>query len=104
MARSGAASNNDSKSAILLLPEIEELPPLVERVGPSVDLKEEVKRFIAKNREKVESVWIADDGRIHVLQKRKFTRLRDALEELCGESIKEVGFSRDVASCRQEER
>ncbi len=97
VARSGAASNDEDRSAILLLPEIEELPPLEERVGPSVDLKEEVRRFVAKNREEVELVWVADDGRIHALQKREFVTLRGALEELCGKRIEEVGLSRDVA-------
>lgn len=97
VARAGAASNDENKSAILLLPEVEELSPLEERVGPSVDLKEEVSRFVAKNIDKAELVWVGDDGRVHVLQEREFVKLRDALEELCGTSIGEVGFSRDIA-------
>ncbi len=97
VAKATAASNDEDKSAILFLPEFEELPPMVERVGPGVDLGDEVKKFISKNRKKVESIWVAEDGKVHVLQKRRFTTLGALLEELCGSGLPEVGLSRDVA-------
>ena len=95
--RSTAISNDIDRSAIVLLPESDELPPLVQRAGPSVDLQGEVKRFLSKNKEKVELVWVADDGRLHVLQRRRYTRLEALLRELRGESVRRLGLSRDIA-------
>lgn len=92
-----AVSNNKDKSAILLLPEVDELPELEERIGPSVQLGEEAKRFVTKNRQRFELLWIAEDGRLHALQKRQFTRLRSLLQELCDEQIHRIGLSRDIA-------
>ena len=96
--RAAPASNNDTRSAIILLPESDELPETVQRAGPSVHLAEEVKKFLAKNRNKVELVWVAEDARLHVLQRRQFTELRDLLESLCDERIRHMGVSRDVAA------
>jgi len=97
IARSAAISNDTDKSAILLLPEFDELPEIVERSGPSVDLADEVKRFVLKNRDKAELIWASEDGKVHVLQERKFTGLGKLLEELCGREIEGIGASRDVA-------
>jgi tRNA nucleotidyltransferase (CCA-adding enzyme) len=97
IARSAAISNNADKSAILLLPEFDELPEIVERSGPGVDLADEVKRFVLKNRDKAELIWASEDGRVHVLQERRFTKLGKLLEGLCGSEIEGIGASRDVA-------
>ena len=96
IARYAAVSNNKDKSAVILLPEFDELPEVAERLGPKVDLAEEVKRFVAKNSGKSELIWAGEDGKVHLLQKRKFTKLGRLLEEACAE-IETVGASRDVA-------
>jgi tRNA nucleotidyltransferase (CCA-adding enzyme) len=96
IARSAAISNDTDKSAILLLPELDRLPEVVERLGPSVFLAEEVKRFVLKNRDKAELAWAAEDGRLHVLQKRRYRELGKLLDELRGGEIEKIGVSRDV--------
>jgi tRNA nucleotidyltransferase (CCA-adding enzyme) len=97
IARAAPISNGSDRSAIVLLPEFDVLPEMVERQGPSVDLADEVKRFVLKNRDKAELIWASQDGRIHILQRRKFTKLGKLLEELCGREIRRVGASRDIA-------
>jgi tRNA nucleotidyltransferase (CCA-adding enzyme) len=98
LSRASPASNNLDKSAILLLPEVDELSSLVERVGPTADMAEEAERFIAKNAEKSELIWVGDDGKVHVLQRRRFTKLSDLLGRVRSESIDEIGASKDVAA------
>ncbi len=97
VSRAAPVSNDTDRSAILLLPEVDELTPTVERVGPSADLAQEAERFIAKNSEKSELVWVGDDGKVHVLQRRRFTSLERLLGKMLAESIDEVGASKDVA-------
>src|SRR5207249_72692 len=48
--RVAAVSDNETRSAILLLPESEALPDLEERMGPPVSLEAESTAFIEKNR------------------------------------------------------
>lgn len=96
IARSSAISDGAEKSAIVLLPEFDELPDLVERSGPSVDLADEVKRFVQKNKDTAELIWASGDGKVHMLQKRRFTGLGRLLEQLCAGEIEGIGTSRDV--------
>jgi tRNA nucleotidyltransferase (CCA-adding enzyme) len=98
LSRASPASNNLDKSAILLLPEVDELSSLVERVGPTADMAGEAERFIAKNAEKSELIWVGDDGKVHVLQRRRFTKLSDLLGRVRSESIDEIGASKDVTA------
>jgi tRNA nucleotidyltransferase (CCA-adding enzyme) len=95
--RSGPISNGSDKSAIVLLPELDELPRMFERTGPSVDLAKETSRFISKNKEKSELVWVGEDGKLHILQKRRYRRLGRLLEEVCNHEIQKIGASRDVS-------
>jgi tRNA nucleotidyltransferase (CCA-adding enzyme) len=97
VARSGATSNEVDKSAILLLPVFNELSSLFERTGPSIGLSQETAKFILKNRERSDLVWVAEDGRIHALQKRKLRNLQMVLEDLHHKGIRGIGVSRDIA-------
>jgi len=97
IARSAAISNNTDKSAIILLPEVDELPDIVERLGPSIDLTEEVNHFVLKNKKKSELIWVSEDGRLHMLQRRKFTRLGKLLVDLSRNGMEGIGPSRDIA-------
>ena len=97
VSRATACSNDLDSSAIILLPETETLSEMEERVGPGVELAPEVDRFIAKNRKKAKLVWAAEDGRIHILQKRENTELSGLLAGLRF-NISSLGASREVAS------
>jgi tRNA nucleotidyltransferase (CCA-adding enzyme) len=94
--RAAAISNDVDKSAIVLLPMFEELPEISERVGPSVYLAEEVKKFVEKNRDKAELIWVTDDARVRMLQKRRFMKLERLLDQICRQDIEKVGASRDI--------
>ncbi len=96
ISRSVACSNSVDRSAIVLLPETERLSDLEERIGPGAELADEVSRFVAKNRKKAELIWVADDGRIHVMQKRETKDLAVLMSDLRGR-ISKVGASREVA-------
>lgn len=96
VSRTTACSNNRDASAILILPETESLADLEERTGPGVELASEVERFVGRNAERSELVWAAEDGRLHVLQKRGRTELADLLSGVRSEIVK-IGASREMA-------
>jgi tRNA nucleotidyltransferase (CCA-adding enzyme) len=96
ISRAAACSNDLDASAIILLPETEALSEIEERVGPGVELASEVDRFIAKNHKRAELVWAAEDGRIHILQKRASTELSSLLADVRA-NILLIGASREVA-------
>jgi len=97
LARYGAASDNGEESAVILLPEVEELPRLEERIGPAVDMAEGAKSFAAKNRSKAKLVWVGEDGRLRLLRDREFTSLSSLLRSVTGPSLRGLGASREVA-------
>ena len=96
IARSAAVSDGADSSAFLLLPEFETLPPIQQRVGPPVDRTTETEEFIAKNRRRARLLWVGDDGRLLMLQERRFTRLSSLLEDTLPR-IRRVGASREIA-------
>jgi tRNA nucleotidyltransferase (CCA-adding enzyme) len=98
MVRIGIASDQRTKSAILILPETQELPELEERTGPHVKFAKESKEFTVKNRDRSELIWVGEDGRLHSLQKRRYQGLMGLLEDIVGGQISELGASRDVTA------
>ncbi|MBI3023207.1 MAG: CCA tRNA nucleotidyltransferase [Thaumarchaeota archaeon] len=94
--RARAASNNKTRSAIIILPENESLPELEDRTGPGVELANETRSFIRKNRQRGHLVWAGEDGRVHILSKRKYSRLDSVLREILNGQIAKVGASADV--------
>ena len=98
VARASAASNDRDSSAILLLPVAEAVPELEERIGPGVEMAEEVGRFLAKNGARAELFWAGEDGRVHLLQRRGCTSLGELLERVVRSEIGAVGASREVAA------
>jgi len=95
VARSMAASNNSDRSAILLIPEIWELPPIEQRVGPTVDRRRDVGAFIHSNSES-RLVWVDDDARVRLLKSRSYTRLSDLLKDVIGGRAGPSGASREI--------
>ncbi len=96
LTRVGAASDNLRSSAIILLPVVDTLPKLEERVGPGVELLQAAKSFAAKNRQAAELVWVGEDGRLRLLAERRFTSLPKFLQELLGPRLDKVGVSKEV--------
>lgn len=97
LARVEPASDNLRSSAILLLPLGDTLAELVERAGPGVELAEGVRRFLAKNKESAELVWVGEDGRLRLLERRRFTTLGALLGEVVASRAERIGVSGEVA-------
>jgi tRNA nucleotidyltransferase (CCA-adding enzyme) len=97
LARAEAASDKLRSSAIILLPIADTLSDIEERVGPAVELREGAERFVAKNRRKAELIWVGEDGRLRLLEERRFTSLARFLDEVLKSRVEKVGFSKEVA-------
>jgi tRNA nucleotidyltransferase (CCA-adding enzyme) len=97
IARAMAASNNSDRSALLLIPEFASLPPIEQRVGPTVDMRKETHDFILHNRAKARLVWVDDDARVRLLQERDYTSLNRLLEDMAKGRSGPVGASEEVA-------
>ena len=98
VARSVAASDNSRSSAIILLPEVIGLPGLERRVGPEVGRAKEAAAFISKNRAKAELTWVGQDGRLHMLMRRRDVSLSSLLASVVDGGAKGLGVSREIAS------
>jgi tRNA nucleotidyltransferase (CCA-adding enzyme) len=98
ISRSIAASDNESKSAIILLPENEKLSEIEDRIGPSIELAKEAEHFIQKNLDKAELIWAGEDSKLHILQRRRYDELKELLGELINGEIRKIGASSDIAN------
>jgi tRNA nucleotidyltransferase (CCA-adding enzyme) len=96
VARSMAASNNFDRSAILFIPEFRELPPIEQRVGPTVDRRKDVEAFIRSNVKESKLVWVDEDARVRLLRPRRHTRLSDLLEAVVRGRAGPAGASREL--------
>jgi len=97
LARVEAASDNMRSSAIILLPVVDKLSDIEERLGPGVELMEGAKRFASKNRQAAELIWVGEDGRLRLLAKRRFTSLGKLLDEILESRVDRIGVSKEVA-------
>jgi len=96
VARVEAASDRLRSSAIIILPVVETLPRLEERLGPGVEILEGAKSFVAKNRDAAELIWVGEDGRLRLLAERRFTSLGKLLEEILKSRVESIGVSKEV--------
>jgi len=96
IARAMAASNNISKSAILLIPEFTELPTVEQRVGPTVDRRKDVEAFISTNSKQSRLVWVDDDARVRLLRPRRYTLLHDLIGDVIGGKAGPIGASKEI--------
>jgi len=95
-ARAMAASDNVSKSAILLIPEFAWLPRFEQRLGPTVDRRKDVKAFISMNSREARLVWVDDDARVRLLRPRTYTQLPDLLLDVIRGRVGPIGASREI--------
>lgn len=96
VARSMAASDNDGRSAILLIPEFTELPAVEQRVGPTVDRRKDLEAFISANAKDSRLVWVDDDARARLLRPRRYTRLTALLTDVAKGNAGPIGASREL--------
>jgi tRNA nucleotidyltransferase (CCA-adding enzyme) len=96
IARSISASDDRNDSAFILIPEFAELPPVGQRVGPTVDRRKDVEAFIATNSKRSRLTWVDDDARVRLLMPREHTRLVDLLEEIVKGKAGQIGASDEL--------
>lgn len=96
IARSMAASNNRDKSAVMLIPEISELPRFEQRVGPTVDRKSDVDAFVASNRKSSRLLWVDEEARVRLLKPRKHTSLEELLGAVARGKEESIGASKEI--------
>ena len=96
IARAMAASDNASKSAILLIPEFVLLPELEQRLGPTVDRRKDVEAFVTMNSKQSRLVWVDDDARVRLLRPRVYTRLPDLLLDVIRGRVGPIGASKEI--------
>jgi tRNA nucleotidyltransferase (CCA-adding enzyme) len=96
LARVAAVSNNSDTSAFLFIPEFDLLPDLEQRLGPTVDRRTESESFIKVNKRRAELVWVDDDARLRILEKRKQKGLTSFLKETIASGAKGMGASARV--------
>ena len=98
VARSMAASDNRTASAILLIPVATRLPAAEQRVGPTVDRKKDVASFVAANSRRAKLVWVDDEARVRMLIRRKHTELSRAITDLVRGEDGPSGASKEVGA------
>ncbi len=98
VARWMAASNDSDKSAILLVPEISKLPGLEQRIGPTVDRREDVRAFLDSNKRESTLVWVDDAARVRVLRPRPYTELTKLLDDIVRGKAGPTGASKEVGA------
>ena len=96
VARSIAASDNQRHSAILLVPEIDELPPLAQRIGPTVDRRKDVEAFLSTNSKSSRLAWVDGDARVRILLPREHTSLDALLADVVRGRAGPIGASKEV--------
>jgi tRNA nucleotidyltransferase (CCA-adding enzyme) len=94
--RSLAASDNRSSSAILLIPESTALPPVEQRIGPTIDRREDLDAFIASNSKASKLIWVDDDARVRALMPRRHTDLSRTISNLVHGRAGQLGASREL--------
>lgn len=96
LSRTAIASDDKTKSAFLILPELSRLPHLEKRAGPSVVMEKEAHEFVAKNSRRARLVWVGEDGRLYVLQNREEFELTNFLGRIVRGAVKRMGGSPDI--------
>ena len=96
IARSMAASNNSDRSAFVLIPEFASMPPLEQRIGPTVDRKKETESFLSANKRKVKLVWVDEEARVRFLQDRRHTAIAVLLREIARGRVAGLGASDEI--------
>jgi tRNA nucleotidyltransferase (CCA-adding enzyme) len=94
--RSMSASDDSKNSAFLFLPELSDLPPISQRVGPTVDRRKDVEAFLHSNSKHSKLVWVDDEARIRLLMPRLHTSLVPFLEQIIRGKVGEVGASAEI--------
>ena len=96
VARAMCASNNMDRSAILLIPEFDFLPKTEQRIGPTVDRADDLRSFLASNRDRTKLVWVDDEARVRLLVPRDEVDFSKFLAAIAKGRAGPTGASREL--------
>ncbi|MGD0145678.1 MAG: CCA tRNA nucleotidyltransferase [Nitrososphaerales archaeon] len=96
IARSMAASDNRQSSAILLVPEYDALPRFEQRIGPTVDRKNDLESFISSNRKDAKLIWVDEEARARLLLPRRYLSLEGLLVDAVRGKVGPIGASSEL--------
>ena len=91
--RTSVASDENSFSGFIFLLGSLTLPKSQIKIGPNVNMRDEVSRFLSSNRKWSKLMWVGHDQRIYVLGERRFLKVEDLLCSLLDDTVKESGVA-----------
>jgi tRNA nucleotidyltransferase (CCA-adding enzyme) len=91
--RTSAASDEDSTSAFIFLLDSLVLPKSQIKMGPNVNMKGEVSKFLDSNLKWSKLTWAGNDQRIYIMGDRRFLAVEELLYSLLDDTAKESGVA-----------
>ena len=91
--RTSVASDEDSSSGFIFLLSSLTLPKSKIKIGPNVNMKDEVSGFLSSNRKWSKLMWVGHDQRILALGERNFLKVEDLFCSLLDDTVKGSGVA-----------
>ena len=91
--RTSAASDEDSTSAFIFLLDSLVLPKSQIKMGPNVNMKGEVSKFLDSNLKWSKLTWAGNDQRIYIMGDRRFLAVEELLYSLLDDTAKGSGVA-----------
>ena len=91
--RTSVASDEDSTSAFIFLLDSLVLPKSQIKMGPNVNMKGEVSKFLNSNRKWSKLMWVGHDQRIYIMGDRRFLEFEKLLYSLLDDTAKGSGVA-----------
>jgi tRNA nucleotidyltransferase (CCA-adding enzyme) len=91
--RSASASDEGGSSGFIFLLESMELPKDQVKIGPKIEMSEDLETFLKQNRDKVKILWVGDDWRVYGLGERRYQGAAELLETLLAGKISGSGVA-----------
>lgn len=94
--RSVCATDQEENSAFAFMLESTQLPKMIVKQGPKVFSQQDSIKFLEKNREKGNLLWVSNDGRILALVNNRFTDVTVFLKDLLTKKISTSGVAQGL--------
>ena len=91
--RTSVASDEDSTSCFIFLLDSLSLPKSQIKIGPNVNMKDEVSKFLNSNRKWSKLMWVGRDQRIYAMGDRRFLKAEELLCSLLDDTVKGSGVA-----------
>ena len=91
-----AAIDEKGNCALIFLFKELYIPEQEIKIGPEVYMKESLEKFLSKNNKNNQLIWIGEDSKINVLQKRDYTYAKNFIRHLLTNKIFSSGIAPDL--------